>query len=538
MPRLQVTLLKPPEPPVHLSLDAEVITVGRSSDCLIPIPNRYLSRRHAELVADGDGWVLRDNGSVNGTFVNGNRVASPVRVVRGDRIGIGDAELVIGDSETPAEPEIPDLVTEFVLREGELKESADRSRLIHRLALELISDRPMAALFDFILDRVVEFMHPSRTALALLSDDGQLSIVKLRPAQVAPESLAISRTLAGEVVRDRKVVVFTDDGLHSAIAAAASIVGQNICSALCAPLIAGDKVLGVLYVDYQASRGVITEDDAQLAAQIARVAAMKLESTRLREAAIEKQKLEEALELARSIQMRMLPQLPSAGTTAAFDIAAKMVPARQVGGDFYDFYATPDGNQLYVCIGDVSGKGIPAALLMAVSRALLRSYIMAGGTPSEVLRAVNRQLCDESDDEMFVTAFCASIDLESGAIRYANAGHPPPLVASHSGTARSLPVRPGLVLGCTPDFSYVEESAFLGGGEVLVLYTDGISEATNLQGDFFSVERLQELLARHAADPVGQIVDDTLHAVAAFEGGAPQTDDLTLLCVRFRGGQL
>lgn len=532
MPRLELTLLTPHSSPTTVELDRDVITMGRATDCSIPIADRFLSRRHAEMTSEDGGWVLRDNGSANGTFVNGTRVTEPVKVGPGDRIRLGDAELIIGGA--APQPRAESLHTQFFLAENEVKESEERSRIIHRLALELIADRPMAELFDFILDRVVEVMHPSRAALALLKgEDDTVEIVKMR--RIADEQeLAISRTIVHEVVRDRKVLAFNDIGSNQAFAEAMSIVGQSIHSALCAPLIAGDAVLGVLYIDYQLSHREITPDDAQLAAQIARVAAIKLESTRLREAALEKGKLEEALKLARAIQMRMLPQeLPALTAHSTFDIAAQIRPAKQVGGDFYDFYETPDG-KLYFSIGDVSGKGVPAALMMAVSRALFRSLILAGGEPAAVVSAVNRQLCDETDEAMFVTAFFGVLDLRTGEIRYTNAGHNPPLIVG-AGGVRTLPTRPGLVLGYLPEFSYTEESATLSPNEVLFLYTDGISEATNASDEMFSIERLEKVLAGSAGADVRQLIGATLGAVEAFAGGAPQSDDLTLLCIRYLG---
>jgi phosphoserine phosphatase RsbU/P len=534
VPRLELTLIRPNRAPMALHIDGEVITMGRSSDCAIPIDDRFLSRKHAEIVADGSGWVLRDNGSVNGTFVNGARIQSQVKLGPGDRIRLGDAELVIGGAALAARDE-PATLTDFFLSEADVRESDERSRIVHRLALELIADRPMSELFDFILDRVVEVLHPSRAALALLEEDGQsVEIVNMRPANRDPRELSISRTLVREVVRDRKVVAFKDDGGNAALAAAHSIVAQSIYSALCAPLIAGDAVLGVLYIDYQLTRRKITEDDAQLAAQIARVAAIKLESTRLRESALEKGKLDETLKLAHAIQMRMLPQVPDLAPGTRYDIAASIRPAKQVGGDFYDFHATADG-KLYFCIGDVSGKGIPSALMMAVSRALFRSFILAGREPAEVMSAVNRQLCDETDDTMFVTAFCGVLDLARGELRYANAGHNPPMMIRADGTVSPIPTRPGLVLGYLPLFDYKEESAVIGRGDLLYLYTDGISEAARADGELFSVERLTSLLGKHAATAARNVVQTTLTAVDDFVGDAPQSDDLTLLCIRYLG---
>jgi sigma-B regulation protein RsbU (phosphoserine phosphatase) len=536
MPRLQVTLHQPGTAPLKLDFERDVITIGRDSSSEIRINNRYLSRKHAEIAADGDGWLVRDNGSVNGTYVNGARIRSAVRLGPGDHIQLGDSELVIGGA-APAMGAPNDTVvnTDFVIAEAEVKESAARTGIIHRLALELIADRPMADLFDFILDRVVDLMQPSRAALALLSDDGQsVKIVTQRSGKRDGAELAISRTLIREVVQERKVVVFKADSSNTDLTAAKSIVVQMIYSALCAPLIAGESVLGVLYIDYQLNGRSIREEDAQLAAQIARVAAIKLESTRLRDAALEKGKLDETLKLAHSIQMRMLPQVTAPVAGSPFDIAAAIRPATEVGGDFYDFHVTAEG-KLYFCIGDVSGKGIPAALMMAVSRALFRSFTVAGRAPAAVMSAVNRQLCDETDETMFVTAFCGVLDLASGEVRCANAGHNPPLIVRPDGTLRPLGTRPGLVLGYLPDYTYAEEITILAPGELLFLYTDGISEATNINEELFSETRLESVVRKHATEDVRALARATLAEIEDFVGGAPQSDDLTLLCIRYLG---
>lgn len=541
VPRIELTLLKPDAPPRTFEFEDEVVTMGRSSDCLIPINDRFLSRRHAELVADGDGWLLRDGGSTNGTFVNGARVAAPVGLHPGDRIRLGSAELIVGGAAGPRQatadaPSITDMgaipAPDFVLRETDIPRHAERAQVVNRLALELISDRPLVALFEFIIDSVVDVMTPSRAALALLGEGDRIDIAVSRQTDgSAPSELRISRTMLREVIRDRKVVAYTDSGLDQ-LAGAVSIMAQRIYSALCVPLVSGESVLGVLYLDYRTGHRVITRDDAELAAQIARVAAMKLESTRLREAAVEKEKLEATLRVARAIQMRMLPSItPELKANARVEIAAEMHAATQVGGDFYEFHLAAD-DRFYFCIGDVSGKGIPAALLMAVTRTLFRSMILAGMQPAAIVSAVNRQLCDELQPEMFVTACCGVLDLRSRAVRWANAGHLPPLVISPDGAVSELRSPPCLVLGYLPDFPFVEEAATLAAGGTLCLYTDGISEAANAADELFSLERLREVLSKHATDTVDDIARSTLAAVELFAGDAPQSDDMTILIIR------
>lgn len=565
MPQIALTVFAAGSAPVTVALDTDVVTMGRAIDCTVPIDDSFLSRHHAELRRDGERWVLHDRGSSNGTFLGDTRVDAPVVVGPGSEIRIGRSRVVIGsavanddfnltsttiagnsvaiDPETVAVTEPHRIVASVSAAEGEtglvpglelseteVDRAADRVRF--SLAMELIEDRPMSELFRVIVEQVMLLMQPSRVALALLAPNGRdFEIVQY--AGSASDELVISRTLLQEVVSDRKVLSYTDIGANDTLANAASIIAQSIYSALCAPLIVGDSVLGVLYVDYRITSRPITSEDALLAAQIARVAAIKLESTRLRVAALEKERLDETLRLAQAIQMRMLPQeMPELTPASTHDIAAAIRPAKTVGGDFYDFHLTQD-HRLYFCIGDVSGKGVPAALMMAVSRALFRSLILRGESPAEIMSAINRQLCDETDAAMFVTAYCGVLDLRTGELRFSNAGHNPPMLVSARGEVTEIPARPGLVLGYLPPFKYVEETAMLNRGDMLFLYTDGISEATNLSDELFSVDRLKAVLADSASLDAGAVAAATLAAVERFVGDAPQSDDLTLLCFRY-----
>jgi sigma-B regulation protein RsbU (phosphoserine phosphatase) len=171
--------------------------------------------------------------------------------------------------------------------------------------------------------------------------------------------------------------------------------------------------------------------------------------------------------------------------------------------------------------------------MMAVSRALYRSLILRGESPSEIMSAINRQLCDETDAAMFVTAYCGVLDLRTGELRISNAGHNPPMLITAGGDVSEIAAHPGLVLGYLPTYRYTEESSTLKRGELLFLYTDGISEATNLAEELFSVDRLKAVLETHAAETAGAIAAATLAAVEKFVGEAPQSDDLTLLCFRY-----
>ena len=320
---IRLTVLQPNLAPLKLDLSDPTITLGRATECTVPIKDRYLSRKHAEIVFASGEWIVRDCGSVNGTQLNGTKLNGTSVLHPGDRIVLGDTEVLFEpDEEEPSHSQLIALDSNshaknlaMKAQEAQVDDSA-RAGVLSALALELIEDRPMNDLFEFILDRVNDLLKPSRVALALLDPNGQsFSNVRLRRSDVSDSlDLYISRTLLSEVVEERNVVSFVDSVSDDRLARAESIVSQHIRTAICAPLLVGDAVLGVLYLDFQVNRGTVTPDDVRLVAQIARFAAVKLETTRLREEALAKAKLDEELRTAYTIQSRLLPaQLPEVG---------------------------------------------------------------------------------------------------------------------------------------------------------------------------------------------------------------------------------
>ncbi|HKB80361.1 MAG TPA: FHA domain-containing protein, partial [Thermoanaerobaculia bacterium] len=365
--RVRFTLYQPGVAPQQIAIPAETITLGRASDCTIPIKDRFLSRRHAEIVLDRGTWLVRDCGSVNGTLVNGVKIADPVVLKPGDRIGLGDSEVVFHSDEAVSQIIAIDSDSHsknLVIRVDEEERGTQRTNIIVSLALEFLGDRPMSELFDFILDRVVGLLQPSRAALALFGNDRETFVnVRLRRQNRDDSTdLLISRTLLKEVVDGRQVVSYLDTAQDEKLARAQSIIAQNIRSAVCAPLLVSDVVLGVLYIDYTSTAGMVTESDVRLLGQIARFAAVTLERTRLREEAVAKAKIDEELRTAYAIQKRLLPA--SLPVIEGYTFAASNRPAKSVSGDYYDVVTRPDG-RIHFVMADVSGKGITAALVMS-----------------------------------------------------------------------------------------------------------------------------------------------------------------------------
>ena len=240
------------------------------------------------------------------------------------------------------------------------------------------------------------------------------------------------------------------------------------------------------------------------------------------------------LNISREIQQAILPKkFPPFPDKKSFDVYASMVAANEVGGDFYDFFLI-DNNRLGFVIGDVSGKGISAAIFMAVSRTLIRATGLKGDTVSECMYHVNNLLCKESVSSMFVTVFYGILNTQTGEVEYVNAGHNPPYVVSSNGI-KKVEMTDGLALGVLNDFSFKSKKVQLKKDEKLVLCTDGVVEAFNRELAAYSEERFESFLNSHGNLPVDKIIKESFHDVCGFVDGAPQSDDITLLGISFKG---
>jgi len=250
-------------------------------------------------------------------------------------------------------------------------------------------------------------------------------------------------------------------------------------------------------------------------------------------------RLEEELEAARDLQMSMLPQVfPQPARHCPVDVWGLVHPAREVGGDLYDFFTTPDGSLCFF-VGDVSGKGMPAALFMARTKSLMRvaTELMreregAAASPADIIARVNRELCQNNTDMMFVTLFFGMLALDTGEVLYCNAGHNPPYRVS-GGTPRAIEDAKGMILGIQPRAAYTTGKLVLAPGETLYLYSDGVTEAHDPGGDLFCEHRLEAVLRTHADRGSREVVGGVTEALRGFVGTAPPFDDITMLALRW-----
>ncbi len=529
---IQLTVLQPNLAPMKVSSAGPTITLGRATDCTIPIKDRYLSRRHAEIVFQSGEWVVRDCGSVNGTLLNGAKLILPVPLRPGDRIALGDSEVIFEPGETSEPSQLIALDSDSHAKNIVLPmtgvDATVRTGVLASLAMQFIDDRSMADVFEFILDRVVDLLHPSRAALALFGADGKtFKEVRLRRAKADDSAdLYISRTLLADVVEGRSVVSFIDTSLDERLARAESIVAQNIRSAVCAPLVVGDAVLGVLYIDFQANHGTVTSEDVHLVGQIARFAAVKLETTRLREEAIAKARLDEELRTAYVVQSRLLPEkLPEIG---GYAFAGTNRPCRTVSGDYYDVIVRPDG-RMYFIIADVSGKGVTAALVMASVATAFTIFTRTDPSPADLVRELNATLAPKTAPTKFVTLVAGLLDPKTGVVEFANAGHVAPLVISSNGVEQLKTT--DMVVGLFPFAQYRNQRVTLASGDSIVLFTDGVTEAENEAEEQLGLDPVAELVTTLHGVPAPRILERIEEKVRAFVGDAPAGDDVTMMAL-------
>ena len=535
--RAEVTVQSPAMPPFRHALVSDAVSIGRASECTIPIKDRYLSRKHAEIAALNGAWILRDCGSANGTFVNGVRVAEDFPLHSGDRIRIGDTEMlfhvaehntdrILAIADTAAQTTIAMPMQEIGSR-GFDAGDLDKLHTLNQLAAELIEDRPMEGLFGFIAERVLLHTRASRAAIGIVGPDGHSfeNVEVRRQDRKDTSEVRISRTVLSSVIQEKKAMAFMDIGADARLNQRSSIMTQGIRSILCAPMLIANAVVGVLYVDYRVDRA-ISEEDVRFLAQIARFAAIKLETTRLREEAIEKRILDEELKTASVIQRRLLPDAPQG--IAGFTFAGANRPCRTVSGDYYDFVIRPDG-RMYFAIADVSGKGVTAGLMMAGLQASFRIFCKGDPTPAQLLEQLNAALKENLPQSKFVTLFLGRLDTRLGVVEYANAGHTPPLWVRRRGVDELIDT--DVVLGVVGEARYTDRVLQLEPGDSMVLFTDGLSDAENARGEELVASHVAHALeSMHGADANAMIAAvDTV--VQQHIGSEPLSDDVTLVVV-------
>ena len=385
-------------------------------------------------------------------------------------------------------------------------------------------------LLKVILDKATEVMEAERSTIFM--HDEKLSVLRSHlSGQIARDAvnLHVGVGIAGHVAKTLDLLnvpdAYADARFNPKFDRETGFRTRNI---LCAPLLSRDgRLLGVIQLLNKRERAMFSTDDETLLRAFASIAGVAIDRARLVAAVVESKRIEESLRLAHDIQMGMLTRrFPTEGVS----MHAALEPARDVGGDFYDLLEQ-DG-RVWFAVGDVSGKGMGAALFMAITLTLFRASAESAENPAEVLARMNRALSRDNERAMFVTVFIALLDLDTGRVTYANGGHNPPYVLRAEGGLECLENAASPALGVLEEAKYANSDLTLRAGDGMFLYTDGVTEAQAPNESFYGIERLETLLRGLALASPAECVDRVVGAVNGFASGAPPADDLTVLALR------
>lgn len=403
--------------------------------------------------------------------------------------------------------------------------------ILNDIATTITSTHSIEHIVDLIVRKCVKHLKVEQGAVMILDEKNQSNPLKtmIRQQDTLYDMLPyrLDAQLTGWMLKNQTPLVVKDLKEDSRFQ---SFIDENspIKSLLGVPLILKGKMTGVLTVFNKHANEGFTDGDQRLLSIIAAQSAQIIENARLY---LEEQNLmlmQEEMRLAAETQINLLPK--SIPKVADYQIAGKSIPAKDVGGDYYDFIQVDDNNFAF-CLGDVSGKGMSAAMLMSNLQATLRAQILTGVNSTETITRANTLLYQNTDSTKFVTLFLGIINIETNEIKYCNAGHNNPYHYDTNNQVKELDIG-GLILGFQPDSSYLGGSIPFQPDDLLVLYSDGITEAMNDKNEEFGEERLTGLITKYKREDIYKLIDRIIDEVNKFSGGVPQSDDMTLMIIK------
>jgi serine phosphatase RsbU (regulator of sigma subunit) len=506
--------------------------MGRRSTANLPCDSSDISREHATIVCEGDRHVLRDCGSRYGTYVNGDRIEEHV-LATGDRIRLGRSsalELVF-EADGTSRSSLSEVASELT----DLRQLAGIMDVLRALGAGRVLDEVLA----LVVDAALEASKADRGFVMLANEHHELEfrVARGRGRQALPgASFSTSGKIPREVFTTGRSLVDDLEGRPDHAETLAIGIGYVMCVPLRVTAIgtgphsegSRTRIIGVLYLDGpkrvpKRSSSILSSLEA-----LATQAALAIESARLYAEAAEKARLDRDLRVAAEIQRALLAEPTYSG--AICDVAAASLPCRTIGGDFYDYLEREDGAFAFA-LGDVAGKGPPAALLAAAAQSHFVAQATNGGDPAETVARINLALLRRMIEARFATMFHGVIT-PAGQLSYCNAGHEPPVVVTEEGVT-SLETG-GPILGLFSDATYASGFIQLRPHNLVVICSDGVTEAVNVSGEEFGRMRLLDVIQRHRGGSVEHMLERVLEALRTFSHGAAQTDDITVLVVGYR----
>lgn len=534
-------------------LSSDETLVGRDHFCDIVLRNHTVSRQHARIVRAPDGFYIEDLSSLNGTYLNGRRLEGRARIKDQDRIHIYEVVTIFHEGTPPERDEVDEVAETLsdvplpeevrrtpvaarpVLAQDQSTDATTQARFraALKISLDLEGEPDVDHILPKILDSLFEIFPQAARGYILLEEgaDGHLvpRAIKHRKNETGHSMTfgPISRKMALHVMSTAEAILM-DDAPADQSEADDSVLEMHSLSMICAPLMGPSRrPLGIVYLDTTDAKRRFVQSHLDVLVSVATIAAQEVESAGARKSgASETGTYQRQLGTAQQVQMQFLPQ--SRPEVKGYRFYDYYQPADEVGGDYFGYIPLADG-RLALAIGDVAGKGVSAALLMANFCAEVRYCLATSATPAEVVEKLNQDLASETLNYHFVTFVLCVLDPQSHRLTLVNAGHLPPL-RRRGALVEALGGRQsGLPLGCDEKRSYEQLELTLDPGDTIVLYTDGISEAMNAKGDVYGGKRMREALAG-APPGVDQVGQALLDDVRRFIRGRLQSDDICLVC--------
>jgi serine phosphatase RsbU (regulator of sigma subunit)/pSer/pThr/pTyr-binding forkhead associated (FHA) protein len=528
------------------------VTIGRSARSDVCIPDAFASRLHAEVRREGDSFWLHDLGSANGTRYNGTAVREPFRLQSGGEIQIGETKIVFNDNGQNFRSISSTLIADNTealdpsntvslasrknpttdILDSSLSSRTDLLRLISKVGVALLSASGLDETLDQVASLVFQAVPAERVVIMLRDEKSkegmEIKVARVRGREEPINEVRISRTVMNEVIENGKSVL-TSDAQQDPRFASQTLILQGIRSVLAVPLSVDEHdVFGIIYADSPTQTTTFQTEHLDILTTLASVAAIRVENASLLEERINRERMERELELATEIQQRFQPSAPP--VIEGYEFQGISFSCYEIGGDYYDFIPASDGTML-IALGDVSGKGTAAALLMSSLHAAIHGQVAAKTPLAEAIVSVNEYLADNTPANRFVTLFAAELDPPSAKLKYINAGHNPPLVCRADGSIEQLSSG-GLPLGIMPMAEYDVAELTLNPGDTLVIYSDGVSEANNLAEEEFGLDRLADVLRSNIKANASTLRDKIESALSEFTGTAPANDDITLVIAK------
>ncbi len=533
------------------------VSLGRSADNDIPLPDPFCSSNHAIVLVNEDRYFIHDNESKNGVFLNGKKIERDIELKKGDEILLGSTRIVF-DLKIDTKVEVTDepsssanintiMRLKDVLRKPDLSTTirADAKSLdieaiktdyreasvISEVTKALILHKPLDELLEHIMDLLCERIPMDRGVMMLhdkKTGELELKVVRIINKQLMNQKIQVSQSIISTSMDQHSSILISDVQSDTRFKAQDSILKLNIQSAMCVPLWNNKEIIGIIYCDRISMQEQFTNEDLRLLTLLSNVAAVKIENAMLFEKALRQEKTEKELALARDIQRGLLPQKNP--ESQYFEIVGTNIPCQQVGGDFYDFLEIDDA-RIGIVIADVSGKGVGSALLMASLSAAVQTEVHPGYNLEDMSVRLNNLVHRNTSSNAFISFFYCELNQKTGEMKYINSGHNPPLIIDRKKKIQHLGSC-GLCLGMFPSQIYKSEKITLASGDIALLYTDGLTESRNPQGEEVTEEGLIKLLKKHHKLDAEKLMRTIFEELESFTGGADPMDDMTLVVLK------